>query len=298
MRTPRVTLEQWRVLQAVVDCGGYAQAAAHLHRSQSSISYAVNKLQEQLGARLLEIEGRKARLTDAGESLLRRSRQLVTQAAEIEELAANLQRSWEPDIHLVIDAAFPTSHLVTALKEFAPLSRGTRVQLQEAVLSGTDEALIEGSADLVIGAQVPQGFLGNLLVEIEFVAVAHPGHELHRLGRPLTAADLRGELQVVIRDSGQHRRADSGWLGAEHRWTVTSFETAITTLCNGMGFGWMVRHRIEEQLSRGSLRPLPLRSGQIRRAHLYLIFGHPEEHTGPATHTLARILQHTVRGEA
>lgn len=33
MKPPRVTLDQWRTLQAVIDHGGYAQAAAHLHRS-------------------------------------------------------------------------------------------------------------------------------------------------------------------------------------------------------------------------------------------------------------------------
>ncbi|HGX92916.1 MAG TPA: LysR family transcriptional regulator, partial [Candidatus Tenderia sp.] len=31
MKTPKVALEQWRVLQAVVDHGGYAQAAEQLH---------------------------------------------------------------------------------------------------------------------------------------------------------------------------------------------------------------------------------------------------------------------------
>ncbi len=41
MKAPRVTLDQWRTLQAVVDHGGFAQAAEALHRSQSSISYTV-----------------------------------------------------------------------------------------------------------------------------------------------------------------------------------------------------------------------------------------------------------------
>ena len=44
----RVTLEQWRTLVAVVDAGGYAQAAEALHKSQSAITYAVQKLETQL----------------------------------------------------------------------------------------------------------------------------------------------------------------------------------------------------------------------------------------------------------
>ena len=66
MKAPRVTLDQWRTLQAVVDHGGFAQAAEALHRSQSSVSYTVARMQEQLGAPLLRIDGRKAVLTEAG----------------------------------------------------------------------------------------------------------------------------------------------------------------------------------------------------------------------------------------
>jgi DNA-binding transcriptional LysR family regulator len=296
MNSPRVTLEQWRVLQAVVDHGGFAQAAQRLHRSQSSVSYTVARLQEQLGLPLLQLEGRKARLTAAGEVLLRRSRQLVGDAVELEALAQNLEQGWEPEVRLVVDAAFPSAHLMTALKQFVPLSRGSRVQLNEVVLSGADEALLEGRADLVIGTQVPQGFLGDPLLEVEFVAVAHQRHALHRLGRELTHDDLRRELQVVIRDSGLHSQRDTGWLGSEHRWSVTSLDKAVEALVNELGFGWVPLHEVYEYIEQGVLKPLPLREGQRRFATLYLIPGHPER-IGPATRLLDKILRESCSHE-
>jgi len=88
MKAPRVTLDQWRTLQAVVDHGGFAQAAEALHRSQSSVSYTVARMQEQLGVPLLRIDGRKAVLTEAGNVLLRRSRHLVKQASQLEDQCA------------------------------------------------------------------------------------------------------------------------------------------------------------------------------------------------------------------
>ena len=130
---PRVTLEQWRAIQAVVDEGGYAQAAQALHRSQSSISYAVHALEEKLGLRLLEVEGRKARLTEAGEALLRRSRQLTEQARQLEQLARSLERGWEPEIRIVVDAAFPTELLLEALTRFNRARGSTRIRLREAL---------------------------------------------------------------------------------------------------------------------------------------------------------------------
>lgn len=286
----KVTLEQWRVLQAVVDCGGFAQAAQSLHRSQSSVSYAVQKLQEQLGVRLLRIVGRKAELTETGETLLRQSRRLLHSAGELEDMARVMARGREAEIQLVVDAAYPTCDLIDVLQQFEPLSQGTRVQLKEVVLSGAEEALQNGSADLVITAVLPQGRLGDLLRGIEFVAVAHPRHPLHLLQTELTARDLQQELQVVISDSGALAQHDVGWLDAEYRWTVTKIETAVETISRGLGFAWLPAHRIEKQLRSGELKPLPLREGQRYPVQFYLVMARPNQ-PGPAAGTLAELFK-------
>ena len=153
MKAPRVTLDQWRTLQAVVDQGGFAQAAEILHRSQSSVSYTVARMQDQLGVPLLRIDGRKAVLTEAGDVLLRRSRQLVKQASQLEDLAHHMEQGWEAEVRLVVDAAYPNAKLVRALTAFMPQSRGCRVRLREEVLSGVEEILKEGTADLAICLQ-------------------------------------------------------------------------------------------------------------------------------------------------
>src|SRR3984957_17236493 len=95
MSLPRTTLEQWAVLAAVIDRGGFAQAAASLHRSQSAISYGVARLQESLGTALLSIQGRKAVLTPHGETLLRRARPLLQGLSTLEELGDRLGRGRE-----------------------------------------------------------------------------------------------------------------------------------------------------------------------------------------------------------
>ena len=288
MLNPKVTLEQWRVLQAVIDTGGYAQAAKALHRSQSSISYAVQKLQEQLGTRLLHIVGRKAELTEAGKVLLSQSRHLLEKAGELEDMAQMMSSGWETEIQLVVDAAYPTKQLIDVLKKFEPISKGTRVQLKEVILSGAEEALLNGTADLVITAFLPQGFLGNLLTEMEFIAVAHPSHPLHHMQRELVASDLQQELQVIIRDSGVLLRRDVGWQGAEHRWSVTKLETAVEAVSQGLGFAWLPEHMITRQLEQGSLKPLPLREGQRYKAQLYLVMARPNQ-PGPATKKLTEL---------
>lgn len=285
----KVSLEQWRVLQAVIDKGGFAQAARALHRSQSSVSYTIAKLQEQLGSKMLHIVGRKAELTEAGEVLLRQSRQLTQSARELEQLADSLQSGWEAEIRLVVDAAYPTNCLIDALKEFEPLSQGTRVLLKEVVLSGAEDALRDGRADLVITAFIPAGFLGDKLVEIDFIVVAQSQHPLHQLQRPITTNDLQQALQVIISDSGQVQRRNIGWQ-SEHSWSVTKMETAIETVSHGLGFAWLPKHLIRQQLENGTLRPLPLQAGQHYLAPLYMVSTHPD-HMGPATIILKNLFQ-------
>ncbi len=129
-----------------------------------------------------------------------------------------------------------------ALTAFMPQSRGCRVRLREEVLSGVEEVLLEGVADLAISGFSIPGYLGAELSDVEFVAVAHPEHPLHRLNRELNFQDLESQLQVVIRDSGRRQPRDVGWLGAEQRWTVGSLATAATFVGSGLEFAWLPRH--------------------------------------------------------
>lgn len=295
MSSLHVSMDQWRSLNAVIEAGSFARAAELLHRSQSSVSYQVARLQEQLNIQVLKIVGRKAELTEHGQVIYRRSQQLLREADRLEQLAQTLEKGWEANINFVVDTAFPTQLLMDVLKIFEPLSKGTKVQLKEVVLSGAEEALLNGSADLVIGSRTPPGFLGEYLTSIEFVAVAHPDHALHRLGRELTTSDLEKELQVITQDSGYANKMDVGWLEAEHQWSVSQLETAVSIISNGLGFGWLPRHDINKHLEQKTLKPLPLREGQKYQASLQLYFGNPE-HTGPATKQLATIIKNTVAG--
>lgn len=286
----RTTLEQWRMLQAVVTHGGFAQAAAAIHKSQSTINHAVHKLQDQLGLPLLEVVGRKARLTEAGEVMLRRAGQLLDQAGQLEELAVSLAQGTEAEIRIAVDEIFPYEQLACALQALSFNYPNTRVQLYETVLSGGPEMLLSGRVDLLIAGVVPQGFLGEPLVGVEFVAVAHPEHPLLQLDRPLSLRDLAAHRQIVVRDSALGQRVDSGWLGAEQRWTVTHIASSVDMIRRGMGFAWLPRWRVDGGLAEGSLVELPLRQGARRHATLYLTHADPEK-VGPATTHLAALLR-------
>jgi DNA-binding transcriptional LysR family regulator len=287
--SPKITLDQWRTLVAVVEAGGYAQAAELLHKSQSTLTYAVQKLENLSGVAAFEIQGRRAVLTPAGQVLYRRAKALVEEALRLERAASGLAAGWEPEVRLAVDTIFPTWLLLECLARFGGEHAETRVELIESVLGGTDEALIEGRADLAIGSSVPPGFIGDSILRVRFAAAAHPDHPLHRLGRELTLEDLRQHRHLVIRDTGRERRRTPGWLN-ERRWTVSHKATSIRAACMGLGYAWYAEDTIRRELESGQLAPLRLREGAERWAVLYLIFA-DRDAAGPATLRIAEIIR-------
>src|SRR5512139_2208055 len=127
MKAPHITLEQWRSLIVVVDAGGYAQAAEILNKSQSAVTYAVQKIESLLGVKAFEIQGRKAILTTTGQMLYRRSWALVEEANDLERAAHTLSAGWEAEIHIAVEILFPSRLLLACLDHFGQESPRTRV---------------------------------------------------------------------------------------------------------------------------------------------------------------------------
>ncbi len=289
----RVTLAQWQMLAAVIDHGGFARAAEAVHKSPSTLNHAVHKLEAQLGVALLEPSGRQVRLTEAGEMLLRRARQLIENAAAIEDVAASLATGLEAEVALAVDQIFPPDALAEALAQFSGAYPHVRVQLHETVLNGGVEMLYDRRADLVVSGLAAQGFLGEALATLRFIAVAHPAHPLHRLGRTLDLRDLAQYRQLVVRDSALRQSMDAGWLKAEQRWTVSHLATSLDMLERGLGFAWLPETRLRGALEAGRLVPLPLEVGGVREVPIHLIF-QDRDRAGPATHAMARALHEAV----
>ncbi|HSG51883.1 MAG TPA: LysR family transcriptional regulator [Rheinheimera sp.] len=287
---PRSTLEQWRILQAVVDAGGYAQAAELLNKSQSSLNHAVAKLQSQLGVELLEVKGRKAYLTAAGEVMLRRSRLLTQQVEDLELLAANIDQGWEPEIRIAVELAYPRHYLNAALAQFYPLSRGSRIQIIDSVITGSSEIIQQKKADLVIAASavIPKGYLGDPLCVTRFIPITGADSPLAKLPE-VDQNELSQHLQLVIRDTAQKPADNVGWLRAEQRWTVDNFYEAIDILQLGLGFCWLPDFLVANAIKEGKLVQLNMPHSSERIAAISLVT--PKEETlGPGSKQLRQLI--------
>src|SRR5690606_17629590 len=163
------------------------------------------------------------------------------------------------------------------------------VQLREEVLSGGEEQLHSGSADLALCSIGIAGYVPQKLGTLQFLAVAHPQDPRHQLRRTLRDHDVVGRLQDATRASGRSQHRDEGWLGAEQRWTVPSLSTAAKLVSRGLGFAWLPRHDIAAQLEQGTLAVLPLAQGSERAAPIYL-YARKDRPLGPAARILADLI--------
>ena len=297
----RASLEQWRAFVAVVEEGGYARAALRLNKSQSTVTYGVQKLADGLGVTLFAAEGRRSVLTPAGRMLYDRARLLLDDAGRLEHAAHRSSAGWEAEIALAVEVLFPTWLLLACLDRFGAESPHTHVELLETVLDGTEEAITSRRADLAVTPTIPPNFTGELLTTVRFLPVAHPEHPLHRLGRELTLRDLRRHRHIVVRDSGTRRdRSVDGkrvyTVETSERWTVTNMATSIGAVCRGYGFAWLPTDKIRAELEAGDVKPLPLKGGHDRRVPLYLVFGDADS-AGPGVRRLAAVIRESVQAE-
>lgn len=289
MSRAKSTLEQWRIVQAVVDFGGYAQAAEKLSKSQSSLNHAVAKLQHQLGINLLEVKGRKAYLTEQGEVLLRRSRHLTQSVDELEQLASNLGQGWEPNLIIARELIYPMETLVQALKAFLPQSRGTRVTIIDSVITGTHELINNKQADIAICTTPPKGHIIEPLCEAKFELVCHPDHPLAQVGYIEDDKQLAQHLQIVIKDTATNTANDIGWLKAEQRWTVSNFYEAKTILASNIGFCWIPNFVVQQELASKQLIRLRLRGSSQRKIIMNLLVP-DRDNQGPACKLLESLI--------
>lgn len=267
----RSTIEQWRMFKAVADFGGFQQAADHVHKSQSTVHHAVNKLEEQLGVQLIEVHGRKTSVTHAGHQLLRRINYLLAETERLENVAQNLKQGVESKLAIAVDEAFPKDVLYQALAEVSNEFPLVHLEVIETILTGANELLNKGMAEIALSPFTLANELSEDLCQLEFIAVCGAKHPLAQK-KKVTPDDLKQHRQVVLRDSGLEKKTDIGWLGSDQRWTVSHLSTSIELIQKNLGFAFLPRRAIADALQYGLLVPIQLTRGGTRTTSFYLNF--------------------------
>ena len=265
------TLDSWEILQTVVQLGGFAAAAKKLNRSQSTISYAIGRLQEQLGVRLFEIHGRKAQLTEAGRVLLADVEPHLAGFHELEQRARVMASGGASEVRISVDSIFPDDRLFEALATFSRSFPHVRLKLRQGTFLSADSEFSLHNSQICVTGLVSRELLVKPILVIGMIAVVRCDHPLVSMPRRLSRSDLMQHILVTIESAASGTLKQQPRLPTQRGLPVTSIESAISAVRSGLCFGWLPMYRIQPELDRGDFVALPLPAGKTRDVRLNLV---------------------------
>ncbi len=267
----KTTLDAWEALHAVVLLGGFAPAAKHLNRSQSTISYAVARLQEQLGVKLFEQKGRKAYLTEGGRVLLADAEPHLTGFHQLEQRASSLASGSQSEIRVSVDSIFPNALLFSALAEFARSFPYVHPKIRQTTFLSPDSEFSAHGAHLCVAGLISREYFVKPILDIRMTAVARHDHPLHSMNRNVSRADMMQHTLVVVEGAGSGNAKRQPHGAAQRFLPVTTIEAAVEAVGSGLCFGWLPIYRIQPYLNRAEFLPLSMPVGGTREVRLNLI---------------------------
>ena len=262
-----VDLESLRVLTAVVKEGSFAKAAEVLNKTQSAVSYQVQKLEQRLGTAVFDRSSYRAELTPVGERILAEGQRLLDQAQYLSTLVEQFSEGWEPRLELVVDGMLPSAQLLAVLKEMADLNIPTHIQLRVEFLGGVPQRFEQANAELML-TLVPQTdtrLSVQALADVETVLVVSPEHPL-ATRRGIDLPVLQQHVELTVHDSS-YSKAHGGTqtFGGERVFYLSDFRAKQEALMMALGYGWMPLDQVRDELVQGTLVELDYQGGSRHR---------------------------------
>lgn len=214
-------LRQLRQFIAVAEELHFRRAAARLNMSQPPLTAAINRLEQEIGARLIERGNRVVSLTPAGRTLLDHARQVVAEAERALVATRDAAEGRSGVVRLGYVGSAMYGRLPEVIRRFRRTWPDVRLDLQEATSASQVAALRQGELDL--GVLIPPLADGDDLLLADFdhdrLTIALPtGHPL-AAQEALALADLASEPFIL-------------WPAAEGR----GFHLRVIRLCAAAGF--------------------------------------------------------------
>jgi DNA-binding transcriptional LysR family regulator len=253
-----LTLDQMRTFVAVAESGSFRAAAVRLSRVQSAVSHAIRNLEEQLRIALFDRSGHRPTLTPEGRALLADVRAILLKVDAMRARALGLGEGVELSLAIALDPQFPLGLAAAALKDLRGAYPSVSVQLRTAPLGAAIAALREGQCALAItAADLPDPRIEleamSFVPRAAVAAATHPLAARSRAGKPLTAAELAGHLQIVVPDPSPLTEGRDFGVLSPGTWRVSDNATKHALILAGVGWGSLPLWLVERDLAEGRL---------------------------------------------
>lgn len=249
-----LTLEQLLVLREIDRAGSFSAAARSLRRTQGSVSYQVERLEEQLAVKLFDRDRRPPRLTAAGEGVIRAARRVLEEVEGLRDAAWGYREGLESEITLAVDVLFPPRQLAAILQALQAAYPPVTVIVHAGMVEFAAQAVRDGTADVAISG--PLGLGADLdhaaFDEVEQVAVVAPGHPLAEVDGPVSDRELAQHVHLILGQPAPNPHLTEGFRSAR-RWYLRDALHRLVLIEAGLGWARLPRHQVQLSLDDGRL---------------------------------------------
>lgn len=250
------------IFTKVAETRSFTQAAQQLGLTQSAVSKAVTRLEQDLGVRLLHRTTRSVSTTNDGMSFLERCQGVLADIDEAENALGGSRQLPHGRLRVQLPVALGRRIIMPAMREFAANYPGLviDVELSDRMADLAYEGL---DAAVVIGG-FPEGrLIARKLCDLRFFACAAPAY-LDKHGEPSTPDDLARHrcLSFLIPQTGRYRDWQFACDGhGDSRQIVGQFnmnhgESMLDAAIAGEGIAMLSSFMIQEAVQAGTLRVL------------------------------------------
>ena len=270
-----LTIRQLEIFDAVARHLSHSRAAKELYLSQPAISMQIKQLERSVGLALFDQVGKVIHLTEAGQEMLRYSRNIAQQLEEMDAMFGEMKGLERGRLN--ISAVSTASYFMPQLlAKFIQQHPKIKVSLHVANRDAAIKLLADNSADLAIMGQPPEGtdMLSKSFMQNPLVVIAAPDHPLTKL-RDIKPKQLAQET-FLLREQGSGTRGVVERYFASHKLKLPTHmemdtnEAIKQSVQAGIGLGIISLHGIELELEMKRLRVLSVDNFPIMR-HWHIV---------------------------
>lgn len=157
-------LKYLTTFKTIVNEGSFTAAAEKLHYTQSTITFQINQLEEELSVKLFEKVGRKMVLTSAGKELIPHINEIFSAVSKLNYFNKNIA-DCEGELHIGVAETYLCYKLPQTLKVFVDKAPKARIYIQSMNCYEIRNQLINGTLDIGIFYKDIGGYEDSLIVK-------------------------------------------------------------------------------------------------------------------------------------
>jgi DNA-binding transcriptional LysR family regulator len=251
-----ISLDQLRAFIASTDEGSFSAAARKLHRAQSVVSELVSSLEGQIGVTLFDRSGRYPTLTPQGAVLLADARSISSGLDFMRARAKGMAAGLEPELSVVVDVLFPIAAITEAAKEFREKFPGTPLRLYVEALGAAYQPVLDGITGFgIVGSLplLPASLTAERLTGVPMLMVAARDHPLAQYRGIIPKSELSKHVQLVLTDRSSLSKGREFGVMSPSTWRLADLFAKHAFLLNGLGWGGMPIHAVQNDLTTARL---------------------------------------------